>query len=451
MIGRIPAFKAFFARAHRLFSVVLVLTSLRLWAQETVSLTPRALETLADSLASQLTRYYVEKAPAAKMGSHIRKKCREGAYDNLRNDPHLLAAALTRDIQSVHRDEHFHVEYNPALAVEISGLVDDVPGMVAEKLKQEMNRNFGFRKAEVLNGNIGYLEISSFSRLNDYSRATADAALKLLSNTHALIIDLRYGVGGSPEMVTHLLSKFLSKRTHVTDIYIRAENATLPYYTRPDSTYSNLHQIPVYILASYKTFSAAEGFTYAMRQFRKAVVIGETTRGGAHTVTYRPLSSGFVADIPFGKALDPKTGANWEGTGIAPDIAAPAEQSLQLAESKIFEGFFASAKDSTETRRIRWQYRMLQAANNPFQPDSNSLKILAGDYGAYMISFDKGCLYYQKAGKAKFPLLPVSENCLRPKGNDSFIVEFSVQGGDSTIQVVTLYEDGRIERGTRER
>ena len=402
---------------------------------------------VVDSLASQIAKYYVEREPAQKMSGALRQGLKQGRYAGI-TDPHLFAARLTADVAAAHRDEHFHVEYNPVVADEISGNIEDVPGMVAEKLRADMARNFGFRRAEVLSGSIGYLEISSFSRLNDYSRATADAALRLLSNCDALIIDLRYGSGGSPEMVTHLLGRFFAERKHVSDIFIRSERATLPYFTSPDSSFARLHRMPVYILTSYKTFSAAEGFTWAMKSFKRATVVGENTRGGAHTVTYRPLGYGFVADIPFGRAMDPVTRLNWEGQGIAPHVSVPADRALETAEEMIFAKAFAAAKDSSTMRRLRWNYRLLNAANHPVTPDTGVLKNFSGDYGAYAVTYDKGCLYYQKTGKARFPLVVLEERCLKPKGNDTFVVEF-VRGENGAMELVTLYDDGRVERARK--
>lgn len=417
-------------------------------AQTAYTVTASESKAIVDSLASQLARYYVDETAGHKMAAALKNARRQGKFIGI-SDPHLLASKLTAEVQSAQRDEHFHVEYNPLVAAEISGNVDDVPRMVAEKLRVEMTHNFGFRKAEVLSGSIGFLEISSFSRLNAYSRATADAALRLLSNCDALIIDLRYGSGGSPEMVTHLLSRFFAERKHVSDIYIRSEKTTLPYYTTPDSSFASLQRMPVYILTSYKTFSAAEAFVYAMKSFKRATIVGETTRGGAHTVTYRPLGNGFVADIPFGVAQDPVTGRNWEGTGIVPDVHVAADLAPETAENLIFERALASARDSSAAKRIAWSRRLLNGQNHPASVDTMALKSLAGDYGAYVVSYDKGCLYYQKAGKAKFPLEPIGENCLRPRGNDTFIVEFLRQKNGAPAKIVTSYDDGRIEFASR--
>ncbi len=414
----------------------------------TFPLSQAATKTLIDSLTNQIIKYYVFKDPAIKMNYYIKKRYKEGHYNNIK-DPHVLAGALTSDILFINRDEHFHLEYNPVMAEELLGNIEDVPKMVADKLQQDREKNFGFKKVEILNGNIGYLELTGFSRLNAYSKATADAALKLLSNSRAIIIDLRYGVGGSPDMVNHIVSHFFKTKTHISDIYIRSENVTLPYYTVPDSSYGALNEIPIYILTSYKTFSAAEGLSYELQCLKRATIIGETTRGGAHTVTYRPLSSGFVCDIPFGRATSPITKRNWEKSGVIPDIKVPADRSLEVAETKIFEQAFEKAKDSSEIKRLKWQLDLVQSINHPIILDTATLIKFSGMYGAYAIIYSNGELFYQKTGKAKFPLIPMSSSAMRVKGNDTFIVEFYKNYFGKVNGMVTLYDDGRAEYAER--
>lgn len=444
--------KDFCKKAFRVFVFILAFfwpaTSYSQIAANVFPLSPSATKSLIDSLASQITKYYVLKDQALKMTSYIRKRAKEGQYNNYK-DPHALAGALTSDVLFINRDEHFHVEYNPEMANELLGNIDDVPKMVAEKLRQEKEKNFGFKKVEVLNGNIGYLELSGFSRLNAYSKATADAALKLLSNTRAIVIDLRYGIGGSPDMVNHIISHFFKTPTHVADIYIRSENITLPYFTVPDSSYEPLTEIPLYILTSYKTFSAAEGLCYELQCLKRATIVGEVTRGGAHTVTYRPLSSGFVADIPFGRATSPITKKNWEKVGVTPDIKVPADRALEIAEIKIFEKAFEKAKDSSEIKSLKWQLDLVQSINHPIQLDTATLNQFVGLYGAYTVSYTNGTLYYQKTGKAKFPLIPMTTSVMRVKGNDTFTVEFFKNYFGKVYRIATHYDDGRVEYAER--
>ena len=92
---------------------------------------------------------------------------------------------------------------------------------------------------------------------------------------------------------------------------------------------------PVFVLTSGRTFSAAEEFAYDLKAAGRATLIGETKGGGANPAN-RPvlLSYGCSIFIPNGKVTHLTTGTNWEGAGIAPDVAVPADQALTEAYSR---------------------------------------------------------------------------------------------------------------------
>ncbi len=438
---------SFFSRSRWVALLLLVFFGTSQLKSQQVTRSKKTTDLVVDSLARQLRKYYVDQEAGVKMSAFIKKRCKEGAYDNI-SDPHQFAAALSRDVLSVHRDEHFHVEFHPALAKEVSGEVEDIPRMVADKLQIEKNKNYGFKKAEILNGNIGYLEISSFSRLNRHSAAAANHAFNMLGNTDGLIIDLRYGVGGSPDMVTHILSRFFKEKKLVNTIYIRSENATLPYWTQPDSTQAYFGNKPIYILTSYKTFSAAEGLAFTLQASGNAKIVGEKTRGGAHTVTYRPIGEGFIADIPFGKAICPINKCNWEKTGVSPDILSEATDALLTAQKDFFKNALAATDDTNDITRLNWNLFLLDHA--PInQSDSAALRDMTGDYGAFNVTLENNQLFYQKAGKARFPMLDCGSNLMLPQGNSSFYIEFKKDDQGRITSLLTRYEDGREELGIR--
>jgi C-terminal processing protease CtpA/Prc len=88
---------------------------------------------------------------------------------------------------------------------------------------------------------------------------------------------------------------------------------------------------PVYVLTSKRTFSAAEEFTYNLKNLKRAVIVGEVTGGGAHPGGGHPINAHFGIGVPSGRAINPISKTNWEGTGVAPDIEAPADQALKVA------------------------------------------------------------------------------------------------------------------------
>jgi len=87
----------------------------------------------------------------------------------------------------------------------------------------------------------------------------------------------------------------------------------------------------VYLVTSHDTFSAGEDFSYALKNLKRATLVGETTGGGAHPGQPRRLAEHFAAFVPSGRSISPITHTDWEGTGVSPDIQASADDALDVA------------------------------------------------------------------------------------------------------------------------
>lgn len=88
---------------------------------------------------------------------------------------------------------------------------------------------------------------------------------------------------------------------------------------------------PVFVLTSKRTFSGAEEFSYSLKSLQRATIVGETTGGGAHPGGPQRINEHFSVWVPAGRAINPITKANWEGTGVVPDVAVPADKALERA------------------------------------------------------------------------------------------------------------------------
>ena len=101
---------------------------------------------------------------------------------------------------------------------------------------------------------------------------------------------------------------------------------------------SKLADKPVYILTASSTISAAEQFTYDLKMLKRARVIGEVTAGGAHAGVWHRIDDHYGVAIPENRAVNPYGQADWEATGIQPDIKVPAgaapETALREAQSR---------------------------------------------------------------------------------------------------------------------
>jgi len=85
------------------------------------------------------------------------------------------------------------------------------------------------------------------------------------------------------------------------------------------------------VLTSKRTFSAAEEFTYNLKNLKLATIVGETTGGGAHPGGPRRINEHFAIWVPSGRAINPISKTNWEGTGVKPDVDVPADQALKVS------------------------------------------------------------------------------------------------------------------------
>ena len=94
---------------------------------------------------------------------------------------------------------------------------------------------------------------------------------------------------------------------------------------------------PVFVLTSKRTFSGAEEFAYNLKNLKRATIIGETTGGGAHPVSGHRIDDHFIIGVPFARAINPISKTNWEGTGVEPDVKAPASEALDVAKKMAAE------------------------------------------------------------------------------------------------------------------
>ena len=89
--------------------------------------------------------------------------------------------------------------------------------------------------------------------------------------------------------------------------------------------------MPVYILTSGQTFSAAESFTFGLAIKNRVTIVGERTGGGGHFGDMVTVSPDLVMFMPAGRTYDPKTGEGWEAEGIEPQIKVRYSNAMDQA------------------------------------------------------------------------------------------------------------------------
>jgi C-terminal processing protease CtpA/Prc len=283
-----------------------------------------------DAILKRLNNSYVFPETAKKMEESIRERVAKKEYDQI-TSAKLFATTLTKDLQAVSNDKHLRVRYSYE-AIPERGERREPTAEEREQRRRDLNwMNHGFSKVERLRGNIGYIEFFNFLD-EELGADTVAAAMNFVNGTDALIIDMRGNGGGNPAMVALVCSYlFGPEPVHLNDLYWREGNRTEEFWTRKEVAGKRYLNKDVYVLTSKRTFSGAEEFTYNLKNLRRATIIGETTGGGAHPGGGFRINEHFGVFVPTGRAISPITKTNWEGTGVTPDIAVPAEQALLVA------------------------------------------------------------------------------------------------------------------------
>ncbi|MCP3918822.1 MAG: tetratricopeptide repeat protein [bacterium] len=296
-------------------------------------------ESVIARISEELEAKYVFADVAQRCGEHLRAELGAGKFDAL-TEPGALATALTEALQSISKDKHMRVQVRPPERARVER--EDPVIARLQRMDRTRRANFGFERVERLEGNVGYIDMRSFSPL-ELTRDTASAAMAFVANTDAIIFDMRKNGGGSPETVQFVCSYFFGQRTHLNSLYWRAGDVTQEFWTLDEVPGKRLPDVPLFVLTSSYTFSGAEEFTYNLLTRERATIVGEKTGGGANPGGVMMIDAGFQIFVPTGRAINPVTGTNWEGVGIEPHITVPASEALDRA--------LVDARKAAEARR----------------------------------------------------------------------------------------------------
>lgn len=324
-------------------------------AQEDFAVDAPGRATVVAAVVNALTEAYIFPDVAAAMNRDIRSRLERGEYDSV-TSASAFATLLTSHLRAVSHDKHIDIEASAAPIPEPSTAVE--PPRVAAERREAARResafsNFGFRRAERLRGNIGYLDLSAFERVA-FGRETAVAAMRFVHNTDALIFDLRDNDGGQPDMVALLISYLVQQPTRLTGIYWRRDGRIAESRTVEIPDTLKYVGKRVYLLTSnVGTVSAAEAFAYDLQLLKRVTVVGETSAGAANAGGMVRLTEHFRMFVPTGRAVSPISGTNWEGTGIKPDIAVPAAAALTVAYLDALRSVERTAQDDERRRYLR--------------------------------------------------------------------------------------------------
>jgi Peptidase family S41 len=365
---------------------------------------PRA---VVEQIATLIQNNYFDPTRADAIAGELRSNAQAGQFDTLR-DPRHLAAELTERLQKF--DRHFRLTWSPGERP-APGRSDPAAAGPTLSLETLERRNaYGFHRVEMLPGAIGYIDLRtfadfSFANAEEPPRQAADAALALVSSADAVIIDLRNNGGGSPSMVGYLVSAFTAPDADIYNTFHRRDGLESE---RPKTSYPKPRlDIPLYILISGRTASAAESTAYTLHAAKRAVVVGEVSAGAANPGGEFPVGDGFNIFISTATAINPITGTNWEGLGVKPDVPVAPERALERAEILALEVVLAKEPNGAATVETRWILETLRVEEASVPPVGPPLSDYVGTYEGASIIAQHAQLALARGRRPPWPLIRV--------------------------------------------
>jgi hypothetical protein len=319
-----------------------------------------------DTAIKNLAAHYVDLDVATKLAASLRAHQARGDYDHVTSSV-AFGELLTAHFAEVAHDKHLSICFRPKLVPpdpDPGAKPDPAAVAAAEAAEHEADRytNCGFERVERLAGNIGYVKFNFFESPSDCGDV-ATFAMSFVANTDALILDLRENNGGYPEMVSLLASYlFDGWQQQLSSIYWRASGDTVPAWTSsyvPGKRFGK--DKPVYVVTSSKTVSGAEAFAYDLQAAKRATIVGEVTVGGANPGNIFRAGDHFRMQVAEGRAINPITKSNWEGTGVHPDVPIQADLALATAELLALKGREGKVTNAEQKQEIEKATKDAQA------------------------------------------------------------------------------------------
>jgi len=268
-----------------------------------------------EEVCRRLMTRYVFPDVADKVVDLLRARLAGGAYDGL--DDEQFAEVVTQDLQSVNGDKHLKLRFHLDPVHDGDEGSFDLAAYLA--------------RVERLPGNIGLLDTRRLPAAAIAGPAFT-AAMALLADTDALLIDVRHNDGGDPATVALICGYLFDEPTHLNDIYFREGDRTQQFWSSPYVPGRRFGgQKPLWVLTGPDTFSGAEDLSYSLQQQKRAKTVGERTKGGAHPRDQFKVATHLDVTVSCARAINPVSRSNWEGGGVVPDIPVPAGDAFEAA------------------------------------------------------------------------------------------------------------------------
>lgn len=175
-------------------------------------------------------------------------------------------------------------------------------------------------KGQMLEGNIGLIKIANF---DDRCAEESIAAIEelLAQGAESLIFDVRFNPGGYKHELVDLLNYLLPEGVLFRSLdYLGTESV--------DESDARCLEMPMAVLVNGDSYSAAEFFAAALREYDWAKIVGEPTVGKSYFQQTVTLSDGSGVGLSMGKYFTPNGVSLADEGGLVPDVTVEIEEEL---------------------------------------------------------------------------------------------------------------------------
>lgn len=173
----------------------------------------------------------------------------------------------------------------------------------------------------MLDGKVGMVTIANFdSRCAQETIAVMEELVG--QGAQALIFDVRNNPGGYAEEMIQILDYLLPEGPLFRTVDYTGKETV-------DSSDEKYLELPMVVLVNGESYSAAEFFAAALREYDAAMVVGGKTSGKGYFQNTIPLSDGSAVALSTGKYFTPN-GNSLEGVGLIPDVEITADEEMTM-------------------------------------------------------------------------------------------------------------------------
>lgn len=301
---------------------------------------------VVEALASALEADYVFPEMGKTYAAMLRRNVSSAGYAVA--DDFAFAEKVQADLDAVNPDRHLRL----LAPLPADGPAPGGPRMVRGPAPGTPGGPQAIEYSGKLTADIAYIRFGMFPG-DAETLAKLEAFLAANAGVKTLIVDARGHRGGSPREIDVMFSELFAKPADLVQMelaqavvderpeMLMSGDTYKPAKTKPGfvsvlhvakpTAHPKLANTKLYVLQSAMSGSAAEHLLLAVKVSRRGKLVGETSAGANHFGYGIELPHGFLTFIPVGRTFDPKTGWDWEGKGVTPDVSVAAMDALKAA------------------------------------------------------------------------------------------------------------------------